>query len=126
MDKKNKVVKIEFERKLIPQTKKVNSFDDLIFKYRKSFLDDDNLEFQAYYVFDNNYAISVITGISKNNDNIFYSSFMHTFEVAILFNGECIYDTGITDNVFGYQTPEQITKIIKQIEALPKRALPND
>lgn len=112
--------------KLTSQSKEVNSFDDLIFRYRPSVLSDDYCEFQAYYVFDNNYAISVITGKSKDNDDLFYTQFMHTYEVAIMFDGALCYDSGLTDDVLGYQTIDDINEIINKIKELPKREIPNE
>lgn len=64
---------------------------------------------QAIMEFPNGYGISVIQGkYFYCNDN--------TYEVAVLKNGNLCYDTDITDDVLGYQTEEDITRIMKKLQ----------
>ncbi len=61
--------------------------------------------------FENGYGISVINGVGA------YCG-ADTFEVAVLYKDELCYNTHITDDVISYQTPEQITEIMSQIQDL--------
>lgn len=64
--------------------------------------------------FDNKYGVSVIFG------SMFYSNGMDTYEVAVMFDGHISYNSGITDDVIGYQTERQVTAIMKKIQLLAK------
>lgn len=64
---------------------------------------------QAIMEFDNGYG--VIRG------HYFYCS-ENTYEVAILKDGDICYD--ITDDVLGYQTKDQVTKIMKKLQTYEK------
>ena len=66
---------------------------------------------QAIMEFDNGYGISVIRG------QYFYCN-ENTYEVAILKDGDLCYD--ITDDVLGYQTKDQVTKIMKKLQTYEK------
>jgi hypothetical protein len=70
--------------------------------------------YRAKLEFPNKYGISVITGPGTYSDN-------NTFEVGILYDGKLCYDTNLTNDVLGYQTPEDIDNIIKKLEALPPK-----
>lgn len=63
----------------------------------------------AKYKFPNGYGISVVDSDSTYNDN-------GTYEVAITHNGYLTYNTPITDDVLGFQTPEDINKLLDIIE----------
>lgn len=69
--------------------------------------------------FNNGYGISIIKNeISYTSENIL------DFEIAVL-KGTCddyeiCYDTPITDDVIGYLTPKQVSKVMKEIQELPK------
>ena len=64
--------------------------------------------------FKNGYQASIITG-EYTLTNKYYP-----YELAVLKNGELCYDTPITDKVIGYQTADEVGKILEKIEALPK------
>lgn len=78
----------------------------------------DNLQFTAHplggkrarLTLDNGYGISVVNG------PLFYCN-EDSFEVAILKNGQITYDTPLTNDVLGYQTPEDINSILKELES---------
>jgi len=61
--------------------------------------------------FKNGYGISVVNGRGA------YSR-TGTYEVAVLYNGDLCYNTDITDDVLGYQTPEQVTEVMRRIQEL--------
>ena len=71
---------------------------------------------QAVLKFDNGYAISVLFG------SIFYSDGISTYEVGVLGpDGELCKIKEITGEdgfVIGYQTKEQVTEIMKQVQDL--------
>lgn len=64
---------------------------------------------QAIVNFDNGYGISVINGQDAYCDG-------DTFEVAIVKDGRICYDTPLTCDVLGYQTPEDITDVMKTLQ----------
>jgi hypothetical protein len=66
---------------------------------------------QARMEFDNKYGISVVNGQGA------YCS-EGTYEVGITFEGALTYDTHITDDVIGHQSPKEITEIMKDIQEL--------
>lgn len=63
--------------------------------------------------FPNGYGASVVGGALG-----LYGDGVHSFEVAVLKNGQVCYDTPITNDVMGYQTEEEVTDILRQIETL--------
>lgn len=70
---------------------------------------------QAILKFDNGYSVSVVLG------SIFYSNGNDTYEVAVMHNGCICYDTPVTSNVIPYQSADEVTEIMKEIQELPKR-----
>ena len=108
--------------------KQYKTFDDLVFEdwarrqgynqatmpplFRAMFAEQK----QAILEFENGYAISVLFG------STFYSDGISTYEVGIFGpNGElcCIPEImGEYDSVIGYQTKEQVTAIMKQVQDL--------
>jgi hypothetical protein len=62
--------------------------------------------------FENNYGVSVV----KFNGSYGYDDDL--WEVAILYNGSLTYNTHITDDVLGYQTEDDVTNIMKQVQEL--------
>lgn len=80
----------------------------------------DDLQFEDHPIgegkkarlnFNNGYGVSVITG-SK-----YFCCDAYTYEVAVL-KDDCIcYSTPITDDVLGYQTKNQISRIMKEIQS---------
>lgn len=83
----------------------MKTFDDLTFKFRKGIS-----IIQARMDFPNGYGISVVSGDGLYCDD--------TFEVAVFKDGH--YDTPITDDVLGYQTQEDITKIMIELQNYEK------
>ena len=85
----------------------MKTFDDLVFKQHAV----DKTGKHARITFDNGYGISVLSGGEH-----FYTA-DGTYEVGVLKNDFIYYGTPITDDVSGYQTPEQITEIMKEIQS---------
>lgn len=74
---------------------------------------------QARMDFPNGFGISVITGAPGMYCN------SGTYEVAVLKNGICCYSTPLTDNVLGYQTKEEVSKVMEAIQGFTKNQYPN-
>lgn len=86
--------------------------------YMKTF---DDLEFlpihgdgvYAKIMFKNGFGASIV------KSSFSYGGDAGLYELAVLdTDGEITYETDITDNVIGHLTPEGITKVMKQIQAL--------
>lgn len=89
----------------------MKTFEDLEFELRFDFW----YYSQAIMEFPNGWGLSVINGEFAYCDN-------ETFEVAILWHGELDYSTEITDNVLRYQTPREITEVMKKLQKMkPKK-----
>ena len=71
---------------------------------------------QAVVFFDNGYGASVIKGYGS------YGYAQGLYELAVLKTDEdgwdLCYDTGLTEDVEGYLTPEDVTSWLNRIEAL--------
>ena len=80
-------------------------------RFKELFPDNEHTGTRASMNFSNNYGISVINGPGT------YSG-LHTYEVAVLLNDGVCTTTHITSDVLGWQTPKEITAIMKQIQAL--------
>ena len=63
----------------------------------------------AAHEFPNGYGISVVNTDFSSNDK-------DTYEVAITHNGHLTYNTPITKDVLGFQTSEDINKLLDTIE----------
>lgn len=59
----------------------------------------------------NGYGVSLIRGGPA------YSG-PDTWEVAVTCNGVLCYDTPVTDDVLGYQTDQDVARVLEQLEAL--------
>jgi hypothetical protein len=72
---------------------------------------------QAKIHFDNGYGASVIRhGFSYGTESGLY-------ELAVLHeDGTLCYDTPVTDDVLGYLTPDDVTRVLAQIQDLPAPA----
>jgi len=73
---------------------------------------------QAIHSFPNGYGVSVIRAAGTP----FGGSYGHElglYELAVLKEGGLCYETHITDDVLGGQTEDQITEVMRQVEALP-------
>ena len=74
---------------------------------------------QAIIFFNNGYGASVITG------KMFYTDEKHPYELAVLKKDKkgishICYDTHLTDDVLGYLTAEDVDRLLREIEKLPK------
>lgn len=67
---------------------------------------------QAVMNFDNNYGVSVV----KFNGSYGFNSDL--WEVAILYKDALTYNTDITDDVLGHQTEQDVTDVMKKVQAL--------
>lgn len=67
---------------------------------------------QATMNFDNDYGVSVV----KSNGSYGFKSDL--WEVAILYKDSLTYNTDITDDVLGYQTDQDVTDVMKKVQAL--------
>ncbi len=67
---------------------------------------------KAEISFANGFGASVITG------KCFYSNEEFPYELAVLKDGQITYNTFITDDVCGYLTADDVTDLLKKIEAL--------
>ncbi len=67
---------------------------------------------QAVVNFDNNFGVSVVFG------KTFYSNGVDTYEVAVLRDGEICYDSGISSDVLGYISREEVSTYMVAIQEL--------
>jgi hypothetical protein len=91
-------------------TKKYLTFDDLEME------DDPYLDqtIGCVLYFENNYGVSVVRGPYT------YGGADGLYEIAVLGkDGNITYDTEITDDVIGYLSPLEVTRIMKEIQDLP-------
>ena len=89
----------------------MKTFYHLHFKSRRDFFGGQ----RAVMFFKNGYGVSVIAGDHAYSDD-------NTYELAVLKgnakNSELTYDTPITSDVLGWQSPEDITNAMAQVQAL--------
>jgi hypothetical protein len=86
----------------------------------KTFKDLEFIELDQYMngvaariMFKNGYGVSVVC------HSFSYGGKNGLYELAVLnTDGEITYDTDVTNDVIGHLTPEQVTEIMKQIQAL--------
>lgn len=64
------------------------------------------------FSFDNGYGASIIKGTGSYG-------YPDKWELAILKDGSLCYDSGICDDVIGWQTDEQIEELLNKIKELP-------
>jgi hypothetical protein len=86
----------------------MKTFNDLEFK-------NDELRGlkAARIIFDNGYGASIVTGPHT------YGGDRGLYELAVLgSDGRLTYDTPVTDDVEGYLTEEDVTKLLTQIQNL--------
>ena len=92
----------------------MKTFNDLEFN---SFPPIDGMDIRdgvyAKIMFENGFGASIVRSSSSyGGKNGFY-------EIAVLdTDGDLTYDTGVTDYVVGHLTPEEVTKVMKQIQTL--------
>jgi hypothetical protein len=81
----------------------------------------DELGEQAFHIFDNHYGVSVVRGPYT------YGGRKGLYELAVVYmapedkESKIVYDTPVTNDVMGYLTPDNITDVMAQVEALPPR-----
>jgi len=71
--------------------------------------------YQKFVEFDNGYTASVVC------NDMSYGSDRGLFEIAILYNDDMVYDTGLTEDVIGFLDFQEVADTLKKIEQLPKR-----
>ena len=65
--------------------------------------------------FPNGYGASIITG------SMFYSSPNAPYELAVLHDDKICYDSGLTEDVLGYLTEDEVNDYLLKIEVLPAK-----
>lgn len=73
------------------------------------------LSVRAVADFKNGYGASIVSG------EMFYTNAETPFEIAVLHGEAICYDSGLTDDVFGYLTEDEANRVLAAIEALPKK-----
>jgi len=80
------------------------------------------MKFQEKYhftqYFDNGYGVSVIS------NDLSLGGSLGLFELAVMYNGNIVYDTPITPDVLGYLTFHGVAEIIDRVRDLPERTEP--
>lgn len=97
----------------------MKTFDDLKFEQRDELIDtyfSSGNESQAVLFFKNGYGVSVLFG------KAFYSNGVNNYELAVLKgeekNNSICYDTNITNDVLGYLSQQEVTKVMKKVQQL--------
>ncbi len=85
------------------------TFDDLEFKDHDVIPDG----IQAVMEFSNGYGVSVIRGFTTRGGR------NGLYELAVLFGGNVCTDSGITRDVEGFLNPDDVTKLMGRVQALP-------
>lgn len=85
----------------------MKTFKDLVFEQHGW----DKTAHHARMDFDNGYGVSVLHG-----GKYFYTE-DNTYEVGILKDSHLCYTTPITNDVLGWQTPEQVTEIMEKLQS---------
>ena len=67
---------------------------------------------RAVVEFPNHYGASVVTG------PYFYGRSDAPYELAVMYEGKICYTSGLTDDVLGYLTEDEVTEYLKLIEKL--------
>lgn len=65
--------------------------------------------------FSNGYAASIVNGPHT------YGGSKGLFEVAVMYDGQLVYDTPVTNDVIGYLDFQGVADTLKKIENLPYR-----
>jgi hypothetical protein len=84
----------------------MKTFKDLEFKPRSI-----GNGLQARMDFDNGYGVSVVSFSGSYG-------YPNLWEVAVVYEGSLTYNTDITDDVIGYQTDQDVTDVMKKVQAL--------
>lgn len=81
----------------------------------------DELGEQAFHIFDNHYGVSVVRGPYTHGGR------KGLYELAVIYmapgdrESKIVYDTPVTNDIMGYLTPDNVTDVMAQVEALPPR-----
>jgi hypothetical protein len=98
---------------IIEESQKTNSmktFNDIVFKDNPM---GSEFGILSRTMFDNGYGVSVV------KSDYTYGGLNGLYELAVLdSDGHVTYDTPITDDVIGYLSEEDVTKIMKQVQEL--------
>ncbi len=65
--------------------------------------------------FDNGYAASIVSS------ELSYGGKDGLFEIAVLYDGEIVYDTPVTEDVIGFCDFAEVVQVIEKIKQLPQR-----
>jgi hypothetical protein len=65
--------------------------------------------------FANGYSASIVS------HDMSYGGNKGLFEIAVMYNGDIVYDTPVTSDVVGYLDFAGVVSTLKQIESLPAR-----
>lgn len=80
--------------------------------------------FQAYLDFENGYGISVVRFSIRGLMASYTDG--DEWEAAIFHDGSICYDTPITGDVIGHLTDDEVTKLMEEIQKLPKLTVPRN
>ena len=72
-------------------------------------------DYQNIVAFSNGYAASVVS------NSYSYGGNKGLFEVAVMYDGEIVYDTPVTNDVIGFLDFKGVADTLVQIENLPYR-----
>jgi hypothetical protein len=73
------------------------------------------LGYQKLVEFDNGYAASIVS------NDMSYGGDHGLFEIAVLYDGEIVYDTDITNDVIGWLDFDGVIQTLDNIRKLPRR-----
>ena len=93
---------------------KIYSFSDLPFDSRSA----DRRRFSRI-TFPNGYEASVITG------DYSFGGHLGLYELAVLRDGDLVYDTPITNDVLGHLNEDEVGRYLNEIARLPERTVPH-
>lgn len=65
--------------------------------------------------FNNGYSASIVS------TDFSYGGKDKLFEIAVLHDGEIVYDTSVTNDVIGFLDFQEVADTLKKIEQLPRR-----
>lgn len=97
------------------------TFADLKFEKEEAVLNSVDTGEYAFHFYDNHYGVSVVRGPYT------YGGRKGLYELAVVYMApgdeysQLVYDTPVTNNVEGHLTPEDVTRLMAQVEALPPR-----
>lgn len=75
----------------------------------------------AFHFYDNHYGVSVVRGLYTHGGR------QGLYELAVVYMApgdeysQLVYDTPVTNDVEGYLTPDDVTRLMEQVSQLPPR-----